>query len=98
MKVWRTHFDKLASAIQDPDSLAEEATKAGLILVSVKELLTSAALPAHDKTLTVLLTIERQIKDNPQLLHTRVIPLLRRQPGLEGVAFAMQANYGESQY
>ena len=95
MKVWCTHFDEMVSAIQDPDRLAEDAAIAGLILRPVKDSLISAVLPAHDKASTVLLTIEEQIRERPQLLHTRVIPVLRTQPGLGRVVSGLQASYGE---
>ena len=88
----------MVSAIQDPDHLAEDAANAGLILQPVKDLLRSAVLPVHDKALTVLLTIEREIKDKPQMLHTHVIPVLRTQPGLGRVVSALQAGYGELYY
>ena len=93
--VWYTHFDEMVSAVQDPDRLAEDAVNAGLISKPVKDLLLSAVLPASDKALTVLLTIEREIKEGPQLLHTLVIPVLRTQPGLSRVVSTLQASYGE---
>ena len=84
----------MVSAVQDPDRLAEDAANAGLILVPVKELIISATgLPAHDRALTILLTIDSQMRENPQLLHTHVIPVLRRQPGLDRVVSALQASY-----
>ena len=88
MIVWRTHIDEIVAAIQDPDGLAEEASKAGLISTTVKELLTNAMF--SDKALTVLLTIDSRIRENPQLLHTHVIPVLKRQPGLARVVSTLQ--------
>ena len=94
MIVWRTHIDEMVVAIRDPDGLAEEASKDGLILTSQKECLTNAMLP--DKALTVLLTIDSRIRENPQLLHTHVVPVLKRQPGLARVVSTLQNNlYGE---
>ena len=94
MIVWRTHIDEIVAAIRDPDGLAEEASKDGLILTSLKECLTNAVFP--DKVLTVLLTIDSRIRENLQLLHTRVVPVLKRQPGLARVVSTLQANlYGE---
>ena len=88
MIVWRTHINEIVAAIQDPDGLAEEASKAGLISTTVKELLTNAMF--SDKALTILLTIDSRIRENPQLLHTHVIPVLKRQPGLARVVSTLQ--------
>ena len=88
--MWRKHFDEVVGAIQDPDRLAEEACEAGLIATPIKEALMNAMYP--DKGLTVLLTIDSQIRERPQLLHTHVIPLLRRQPGLVRVVSTLTAS------
>ena len=96
MKVWHACFDETVSAIQDPDHLAEDAANAGLISATTKELILGAGLPARDRSLTILLTIDSQMRENPQLLHTCMIPVLRRQQGLERVVSALQASYGES--
>lgn len=96
MKVWDACFDEMVASIQDPDRLAEDAANAGLILVQMKELIQSAGLPAHSRASTVLQIIKKELKERPQLLHTHVIPVLSRQPGLDRVVSALRASNGES--
>ena len=98
MKVWSTCFNETVSAIQDPDRLAEDAASAGLISPPVKQLLLSGCgeLPVCDRALTVLLTIDSRIRESPQLLCTHLIPVLRRQPGLDRVVSTLQTSCGES--
>ena len=97
MVIWRTHFEEIVTSIQDPDALAEEACKAGLIPLHVKEMLINTPFPDGDsKVMTILLTIEGRIKDNPQLFRTHLMSVLRKQPGLDGVVSTLQASYGES--
>ena len=96
MKVWSTYLDKIVSSIQDPDRLAEDAASCGLISVPVKTMILTAGLSADDRAWVVLLTIDSRIRESPQLLQTHVIPVLRRQPGLDRIVSTLQASCGES--
>ena len=96
MTVWSTYLDEIVSSIQDPDRLAEDAASCGLISVPVKTVILTAKLSADDRAWVVLLTIDSRIKESPQLLQTHVIPVLRKQPGLDRIVSTLQASYGES--
>jgi hypothetical protein len=91
--VWSTCLDETVSSIQDPDRLAEDAANRGLISVPVKNLILTAGLSIDDRALTVLLLIDSRIRESPRLLHTHVIPMLRRQPGLDRIVSTLQASY-----
>ena len=94
--MWSTHFDETVSSIQDPDRLAEDAASCGLISVPVKDLILTAGLSAYDRAWVVLLTIDSRIRESPQLLQTHVIPVLRRQPGLDRIVSTLHASCSKS--
>ena len=94
--MWSTYLDEIVSSIQDPDHLAEDAANCGLISVQIKTVILTAKLSADDRAWVILLTIDSRIKESPQLLQTHVIPVLRKQPGLDRIVSTLQASCGES--
>ena len=94
--MWSTYLDKIVSSIQDLDRLAEDAVRCGLISVQIKTMILTAGLPADDRAWVILLTIDSRIRESPQLLQTCVIPVLRRQPGLDRIVSTLHASCGES--
>ena len=94
--MWSTYLDEIVSSIQDLDRLAEDAADCGLISVPVTTMILTAGLSAYDRAWVVLLTIDSQIRESPQLLQTHVIPVLRRQPGLDRIVSTLHASCGKS--
>ena len=94
--MWSSYLDKIVLSIQDPDHLAEDAASCGLISVQIKTVILTAGLSADDRAWVVLLTIDSRIRESPQLLQTHVIPLLRRQPGLDRIVSTLHASCSKS--
>ena len=85
-------------AITDPDALAEEACKVGLIHPESKRILQS--FPADAKTAearSLLQSVEGKIKDQP-VYFQYFLALLKKLPGLTSLGIIIQKTYGKLQY
>ena len=80
-------------AITDPDGLAEETCKIGLIHPESKRMLQSFPVNAKTKAHSLLQSIEGKVKDQPVYFH-HFLALLRKLPGLTNLGTALQKSYG----
>ena len=86
----------MVDAITDPDALAEEACRVGLIHPEVKAVLLSFPADSKAKACSLLQSIERKINGQPLYFH-HFLALLKKLPGLVnlGIIHVLQKTYGK---
>ena len=84
----------MVGAITDPDAVAEEACKVGLIHPESKKILQSLPVDTKTKARSLLQSIEGKIEGQPLLFH-HFLALLKKLPGLADLGIILQKTYGK---
>ena len=84
----------MVDAITDPDAVAEETCKVGLIHPESKKILQSLPVDTKTKARSLLQSIEGKIEGQPVLFH-HFLALLKNLPGLADLGIVLQKTYGK---
>ena len=84
----------MINSVTDPDALAEEACRVGLLHSDVKDMMLSLPVDAKTKARSLLQSIEGKVKGQPNLFH-RLLAVLRNLPELTDLANLLQKTYGK---
>ena len=85
----------MINSVTDPDALAEEACRVGLVDPDIKDMLVLSSAGAKTKARSLLQSIEGKIKGQPNLFH-RLLAVLRNLPELTDLANILQMTYGKA--
>ena len=84
----------MVDAITDPDAVAEEACRVGLIHPKSKWILHSLPADAKTKARSLLQSIKGKIEGQPFCFH-HFLALLKKLPGLADLGIILQKTYGK---
>ena len=85
----------MVDTISDPDCLADESSKIGLVHPETKDMLMSMPVDSRTKSRSLLQSIEGKIKSQPHLFH-HFLALLKKLPGLTDLGVLLRKTYGKN--